>query len=125
MEKIEGVWYVEGTTVYTLRHNGHYQKGEPLLENRFTVSVQHRSGLATKEEAESLAKSIAERLNSVSLLSLEEKRLARYCPECGGKNTIGDDEYAAIRCCQDCGKNYNVNRAVEVERIRERSERLK
>jgi len=38
-EHTKGPWVIDGTTVYSLQHSG-WNKGEEVLENRFSAHVQ-------------------------------------------------------------------------------------
>lgn len=55
-----GPWLREELFVYALHHNGDYRKGEPLLVNRFSASIQAcQSQGGTMGEAEANASLIS------------------------------------------------------------------
>lgn len=72
MENIEGIWQVEGRTIYELRQDGTTRKGEPVLVNRWSAHVQGNGpGSATPAELDA----IAQRMGKVPELEAENAKL--------------------------------------------------
>ena len=104
MKDIEGIWQVEGRTIYELQQVG-WSKGKPVLVNRWSAHVQGNGpGSASPDELDA----IAQRMGRVPELEAENAKLRaavekalvfhnRYCDRVGAADGWARAVHEALR----------------------------